>query len=82
MKELDLLTLATLLDPRFKNKGFRQQERKKQALINLSKALQDVAEEKQSDPSPPKKVKPQISGLWKDLDKEVENSVSNERFPG
>ncbi len=76
-----ILAMATLLDPRFKNKCFRSQEKKKYALTCLEKELRELYKKNQqcveSKSSTELPMKKKCSGLWDDHDAHVKNQETS-----
>ncbi len=79
VEELTILAIATLLDPRFKNQGFRQQEKKRKVVAALKVELQELDSASPmllpQDPTPSKQPKV-LSGLWDAFDAEVKQMRS------
>ena len=76
VEDIRILAQATLLDPRFKNKCFRHEEKKKTAIACLNKELKELYKDtaREEEPrSPPKKKA--VSSIWESFDEEVQRQV-------
>ncbi len=77
VEDIRILAQATLLDPRFKNKVFRQEDKKKNALATLNKELKEAYEKTRPTNEPPAhdETEPpaKMSVLWASFDKDVRN---------
>ncbi len=82
-EDVRILTMATLVDPRFKNCCFRLQDKKRHAIAQLSKELKEnhlKANQMTTTPAgdpPPKKVK----SIWDKYDSGIMFSILNKYLP-
>ncbi len=69
-EEVRILAVATLLDPRFKGRGFRLEEKKKVAIMQLTKELKDihVKEDPVQDAAPPPAKRSNKGSIWDKFD--------------
>ncbi len=82
VEDTRVLGLATLLDPRFKNRGFRSDEKKKKVLdhlqLELQESIQDTAAQKDKSEAEPTAKRAKGFQLWDKFDEEIERqSVSS-----
>ena len=79
-EDVRIIQMATLLDPRFKNRCFRSAEKKKNAIALLNKELKERYEKKQLELAPPQERVPppkqaKRDSLWDKFDSDMEQQV-------